>query len=589
MKHIIRTLALLLVLCLLGSLFACVGETPDAGGQEATGGEAATQTASGADTSVTSDTEGEAGTDTEGQPPKQPVENIVLVEDSAPKFVIVAVSQDYGDAAKALADGLKAKTGIPFANLRFDPEDGSACIFVGADYDELGVSENRLTAKGYAIVEKDGNLYFCGHTLSVVRDAINGFLGNLIPKEHITKDADGHTVKAVIPETVLVFYNPEYIINDPLLLSTHISEYRIVVGQSTGELGLRQGRRLATRIGVLTGFNIEVTADTSAPTEHEILLGTTNRKTLPTLVNNDVYTVTGEGTRVYINCASTFALDGMVTNIKEIFNKSSLNISGTSGYDYAKDVRDIRIMSYNVLFGLQNDYVESEKSMAIADLIVSLDVDFVGLQEARYCYAAISQRISSDYGMFNETTTHTPIFYKKSVWRPATDGQGNVIKNSMEFDFIHKNCWGYEWVMFEKISDPSVKVIMGNVHFCNTNLAAGHEYRWDRPQQIKEFNDEIKRLEGLYEGMPMFFAGDYNTTTTFVGNETYADGWQDIVGGTQLVSGMMATNDANRYNAIDHICVNDNAVQVIKHRNVAYTTISEVSDHTPIFIDVRLK
>ena len=515
--------------------------------------------------------------------------SIMLVKDGKPQFSIVAEKPDSATAAQALADGLQAKTGIPFAIRSSVPTDGSAYIYVGSDSTLSGVLERKLTAKGYAIAEQNGNLYVCANDQSVLRNTVNRFLGSLIPKQCITQNADGHTVEAVLPRSALVFCNPNYVVSDPLLLSEHVSEYRIVVGQGTGELGLRQGRRLAARIETLTGVAIAVVADTSAPAAREILLGHTNRKTLPTLAIKDTYTVTSEGTRVYVNCASTYALDGALRDIAGIFNKSSLNLSGTSGYDYAKDAQDIRILSYNVLFGLQNDYVESEKSTAIADLIYSLDADFVGLQEAKYWYESVSQQLFFAYGMFNETTTHTPIFYKKSVWRPATDGQGNVIKNSMEFDFIHKNCWGYEWVMFEKISDPSVKVIMGNVHFCNTNLAAGHEYRWDRPQQIKEFNDEIKRLEGLYEGMPMFFAGDYNTTTTFVGNETYADGWQDIVGGTQLVSGMEATGNANRYNAIDHICVNANAVTVNKHRCVAYTTIGEVSDHLPIFIDVRPK
>ncbi len=581
MKVIKRILITLLTVGMLCSLISCGGDDPAAG---------ETDTTAGTDTQQTPTPS--APSDTDETPSAEDTEDIVLVKDGKPCFTIVCSNNSYTNIAKILADGLKEKTGIDFPNLRFDPDDGTSVIVIGSDYNEIMADGDTLLEGGYAVVEKDGDLHVCGYQENAIQRAVRNLIGQIVPKEHITLGENGKAVFAVLPKAALTFYNPKYPVADPTLLSAPLADYRIVVSAEAGAMATVQGRMIAERLAFYTGFKPSVVTDAATATEREIVIGNTERRLLASLADN-AWSITGEGTKVYMNFGSSYAFDGIIDKIQHMFDdKETVNLSGTTD-SYAKSTEDIRILSYNVLYSLPGDYTSQEKCASIADHIYTLRPDFIGLQEAQSFFRGVASLIAEDYGMYADAANgYLPLYYDKTVWTPATDDDGEVIQKA--FDFQPANgLWGYQWVMFEGVEDgprAGETVIFGNLHFCNTNEDPDYFYRQWRPEQIEQFNTEIKRLEEEYAGTPMFFTGDYNTGIYQTGNAQFADGWEEIVGGTQLVSGMMATDDhGGVQGGIDHVCIDPNVVEVIRFRCMSYRLIYTVSDHLPVFIDVRPK
>ena len=526
-----------------------------------------------------------------GVPPKvDQGEKVVLVSGGKANCVIAYTDDSYADIAKALADGLREKTTVSFSCMRADAVAAdTVTLFVGSDYNAIAEDGRRLMEEGYAIVESGGDFHLCGKQVTLLETAVEKFLDMIVSWHHIFKDENGKVVYSALPSTFSFFYHPRYPIADPTLLSAHLFDYRIVVSEASGTIGLQQGTLLADWFRAHTGFSVEVVTDAATPTEREIVVGSTSRKAVQPLAANE-WSMAGEGTRLYINCGSSYAFDGAYAKLKEIFaDPNTVNLSGTTE-SYAKSSSDIRILTYNVWTGTPTGFTQQDKYQSIADLIYTLRPDFIGLQEARNWRSGVAGLIAEDYGMISAVSNgHLPIFYDKTIWRPATDGSGAVIQNSVVF--TPSNMWSCHWVMFERIDDPSEKVIFGNLHFCNTNEDPANFYRQYRPEQMRLFNAEIKRLETEYAGVPMFFTGDYNTGINQTGNDKFADGWENIVGGTKLVTSYTQTEDIGRFFGmdIDHICLNPELTEVMRWRKLDYRLIYDISDHLPVFTDVRLK
>jgi exonuclease III len=236
-----------------------------------------------------------------------------------------------------------------------------------------------------------------------------------------------------------------------------------------------------------------------------------------------------------------------------------------------------------VLFTDHGSIPYSNRADLLADLYLDFMPDFIGLQEAQGGIgAAIYEGIKERYERISQISGHTPVLYRKDIWRPVTDSEGATVKNA-----VHEaNCWGFEWVMFERIDDPTVKVIVGNLHFPPSS------YSTRRPAAMDHFNNEIKRLESEYKDIPIFVTGDYNTKVTGKRHTGLDDGWEeDIIVDTTLQSGGQLTEDTDDKNktTIDHICVSSKLVEVVRHRGVSYETMKNSSDHRPYFVDIKLK
>ncbi len=388
------------------------------------------------------------------------------------------------------------------------------------------------------------------------------------------------------------------VIYEPILLSEHLSEYKIVVSAAEDEFGRMKGEMIAEALATHTGVKPDVVTDETPAVRCELVVGHTNRGVLEELDDTE-WSISGDGTRIFLNYGSSYAFDGIVEQLpKMLGNRTAVELCGSTAVSYKKAAEDIRILTYNVEVTVREGFTEAMKDQALADYIYTIRPDFVGLQEGRHLYDRLEQLLAEDYGMISQAANnHLPLYYDKHVWKPSVDETGAMIMKASTF--TPKGCWGYQWAMLERLDDPNRKVIFGNLHFCNINEDPAYFFRQWRPAQMVELNGELKRLRALYPDLPTFFTGDYNTTISMTATEKFADGWENILGGTGMKSGMLLTDDNDlkkvihhicvNYNAIDHVSVNENAIEVIRHRQMDYKLVYNVSDHLPVFVDVRPK
>ena len=517
--------------------------------------------------------------------------DVELVKEGRAMYYVVCEDESkYGAAAQYIIDDIRRKTGV-LMDTHWEKRANSSLkmIYVGGDYKSLFPdSEVRLTYKGYAVQLLDGDIYLCGGSDETVRTAASKWLSSIPTKEYLTKNEEGKAT-FVIPASSMFVYNPSYQVSDPVLLSAHISDYSIVYS-SDSIVGKLLAELLSDDIALLCGFKLDVISDKNAAGEREILCGNTNRRTQESL-DSYSYAITDDGTRLCLDFGSTAAFDGIRYSLREAFGKTSLNIGGRTGekLSISKNSGEIRIMTSNVLFSTDTSTGLSwrDRAALLSDLYLDFKPDFIGLQEAAGNIGdAIKKNVSSEYTMVSQSSNrHTPILYRTDAWRIATDELGAEIKGTQMF--ANNWCWGYEWVMFESITDPDVRVIVMNLHF-HPDM---EEYRASRETDIDLFNAEVRRLESEYQDVALFVTGDYNTGSSHT-RVDLEDGWdEDITVGTKIECGAQLTTDTDDGQgiAIDHICVSYELADVIRHRGVSYETMKKSSDHIPYFVDVTLK
>ena len=381
------------------------------------------------------------------------------------------------------------------------------------------------------------------------------------------------------------------------LLGAELSEYRIVYPENGSYTDKVLAAMLSEKIKELTGITLDVASDSETAHEREILCGNTNRKTEESL-DAYGYSVTGDGEYVLLSYGSYEAFDGILDSVERWFGKNALNISGRIPEDnnIVKNSGEIRVMTSNVLFGTDTSLgLEYDARAALlSDIYLEYKPDFIGLQEAATANNmgdAIKDNLSSEYSYISPGVNGMlPILYRKDEWKISTKTVvmfwEQEITGTETFD--DSWCWGYNWVMFERTSDSSEKVIVMNLHF-HPDI---DDYRDSRTYDMNAFNTEIKNLQLKYKGVPIVITGDYNTTVTHTRCEGLEDGWaEDIIDDLSIQCGALLTEDSRdtQKTSIDHICVTYEQVDVIRHRRVYYEAMKNSSDHTPYFVDIVLK
>ena len=512
---------------------------------------------------------------------------IRLVENGEARFYIVCEDmKSYGNIVDYISSDLREKSGVSFKTMPGeDPSLGLHMIYVGGNYAELfPQAEIKLSYKGYAAVYEGGNIYLCGNTATEIKSAASKLCSQISAKEYVKTDENGLT-DMEIPTSLMFVYNPGYTVKDPTILSAHISEYQIVIPKNGGYLAEYQAQLISKRLAEDTGFILNIVTDDHSAKDREIILGNTSRKSLSMPDDPYAYSLKGEGGNLYLSFGSGNAFSGIIDNLKNLFCTADIDISGTVDKSACieRSSDEIRIMTSNVL-DTKTEHSYALRTEIFVDLYLTYMPDFIGLQEASNFKKALSEKMSAYYTLIDQNGHHIPILYRKDIWKPSVNEDDEVIKSFERFG----NMWGYEWVMFERIDDPTVKVIVMNLHFHNGNAM------WSdlREGEMAKVNAEVKRLEALYSDIPMFVTGDYNTHQK---SAPTADGrkdtFADIIDGTKLQTGAALTEDrtSDWEYVIDNICTNSELVDVVRHKTVNYTVMQISSDHRPYFIDVKLK
>ena len=261
--------------------------------------------------------------------------------------------------------------------------------------------------------------------------------------------------------------------------------------------------------------------------------------------------------------------------------------------DMKKEDSLIRVMSSNVL----NSNDPSSKSFKISyaerakilcEYYLAFEPDFIGLQEVsgamikefcenlteKYSFAAVTPDGHHNF---------TPVLYLKDKYDLLFSEHVNFMENK-------DGCWSYQVALYSTKSAPQNKIIHINLHyhFLSTDT---------RLPNAKLVNKEIKELREKYPDVPIFVSGDYNCSVS-------SPEYKAMIEGTGMNSAMLLTDshygfkswyhnigeldEAKDQDEIDHICVIEESVKVVRHRKIRDMLICDASDHCPIFIDATI-
>ena len=208
--------------------------------------------------------------------------------------------------------------------------------------------------------------------------------------------------------------------------------------------------------------------------------------------------------------------------------------------------------------------------------------DFVGLQEMQegftygnaLMHTELLKTVGSEYAFvtFSQMGTNTywnPILYRKTVWQ--IEAQDVLYPANFDND-MHR----WQWALFSKISDPSQKYILLNLHY----PTSGNQTQQQAAADL--VNAKIRELQALYPNVPIFVTGDFNANKS---STTFAK----TVANTGLQPSFTLTTNYNSIESIDHVLVPSDQVSVLAYRVIKDHYIVLTSDHRPVFVDISLK
>lgn len=241
-----------------------------------------------------------------------------------------------------------------------------------------------------------------------------------------------------------------------------------------------------------------------------------------------------------------------------------------------KQAGDIRIMQYNIHFGVGTDNkynidrVVSVIKSTNADVIILNEVDKYYSERSLYMYM----------GEYMASKLNMNFVHTSSIVEPATVASGgrkrevgNVILTKYKLDSIGTKFFsaGDQWPRI--ISKSKITLDDGRILY----VAVSH-YGLNQPNRIVQANETLDFLKDI-ENEPMIFAGDLNAEpgTTEIG--ILDAKYQDAFKGNEWAKTFSSTKPEKR---IDFIW----GSQKIQFRKNAKTILSTASDHLPIVVDV---
>jgi len=529
---------------------------------------------------------------------------VSLVKDGTAQYTIVSSDVAYDTAASTLATVLSQQTGVTF-RYKTSAHQNSVTgkkIVLGKAPNKIVPDTSFLCYLGLLSMDRTSSIHVTGFTKESALAAIEKF-SNLNFSLFTSKDKNGKTVVSV-PDSYLFFIdnNQNYQNTAPSLLGHDLAEYQIVFPKDMSSSDLYLAKFLLDAIGKNTGYAMKYVTDKAPVAEHEIVFGKTNRtgsQTLYESLGEGYYAIQSINGSIYVAYDNYLVADSAADALHSLYlnnTQDEISLNVKPNYDShvieKTEGTDVRVMTSNIICagdsygkqqyeGVYGISWQNRVGLQGAAIMTYLP-DFVGLQEMQegetYGYALMHtellKTVGSEYAFvtfpFMGTNTYwNPILYRKTVWQ--IEAQDVLYPQNFDND-MHR----WQWALFSKISDPSQKYIVLNLHYPTSK---NQTYQQAAAAMV---NAKIKELKELYPNVPIFVTGDFNaakSTTSF----------QKTVANTDLVTSFDLTSNRNTIASIDHILVPTDLAEVLAYRVIVDRYIVFSSDHRPVFADISLK
>ncbi len=357
-------------------------------------------------------------------------------------------------------------------------------------------------------------------------------------------------------------------------------------------------------------LTIKVVSENETKTEHEIIVGILNDKNrfkynYSSLSGMDSIIASSENS-ILICGISDAGLSRAVESFNNLFIRSghisSLNMptqtvltfnAFTGGESPALiEGADTRIMSFNILSEEWDAAAVMEgRDIRVSAVLLNYLPDVAALQEvSNKWYPILESNVGGIYKFtrtknLNREGTYTTLIYNTQTTK--------LIEEGLEYYSVgnSKRLRSIVWGVFESIATGERYIVF------STHWDVGAERQWMRMIEAKEMADFCKKLYDKYK-VDIFACGDYNASEGTEEYQTFLNesGFVDAKTSAKVINRACKTYhtlfqsvSTGTYESIDHITfMEQTKPKVLYYNTLIAEYIIDASDHSPIYIDIKL-
>lgn len=395
--------------------------------------------------------------------------------------------------------------------------------------------------------------------------------------------------------------------------SAKLSEYSIVY--PTGDVGQKKAATLLRdQIKLITGVNLPLVSSAKAQSPYEILIGNTGRPVSVRAYASGAdimkaHTVVEDG-QLQVVSGGAYSAKREVEEILTFFlrNKSWSMEKGTYfSIDLIPETHaitqgsDARIMTLNILA----DYVVEANNQDALDVELRAEIfagmllrytpDIIGMQECDGAWSTlileyfdvIRERYGMDYRLLlaNYGTMENTITVVYNAARFKCDySKFHPYEYKVLSDNAKRTVRGAAVAKFTGVTDPSVQILLFSSHWDHTSQEAMNSCATEEAALIKQYEKEFPDAK-------LFCTGDFNSHK-FEG--TYLNWFVKEINGA-IASNLARENGTLAVDGgyhpsgfIDHIIGHAGAYSVLYHTTILKNSCKLMTDHAPIYADIKL-
>ena len=358
------------------------------------------------------------------------------------------------------------------------------------------------------------------------------------------------------------------------------------------------------------GLEIKVVSETEPKAEHEIIVGILNDKNrfkfnYSSLSGMDSIIASSDSS-ILICGKSDAGLSRAVESFVNMFIRSghisSMNLptqtvftfnAFTGGEDPALiDGADTRIMSFNILSEEWDARAVMEgRDIRVSAVLLNYLPDVAALQEvSNKWYPILETNVGGIYKFTRTKNLHREGTYTTLIYNTQTT---KLIEEGLEYYSVgnSKRLRSIVWGLFESIATGERYVVF------STHWDVGAERQWMRMTEAKEMADFCQSLYDKYK-VDIFACGDYNASESTEEYQTFIkeSGFVDAKNSAKHINRACKTYhtlfesvSTSTYESIDHITfMEQTKPKVLYYNTLIAEYIIDASDHSPIYIDIKL-
>lgn len=357
-------------------------------------------------------------------------------------------------------------------------------------------------------------------------------------------------------------------------------------------------------------ITVNVVSESAPQTAHEIIVGILNDK------NRFKYNYSSLGAMDSIIASSESSIlvcgnsDSGVSRAVESFvnmfirsgHISSMNLpiqtvftfnTFTGGEDPALiEGADTRIMSFNILSEEWDSKAVMEgRDVRVSAVLLNYLPDVAALQEvSNKWYPILESNVGGIYKFTRTKNLHREGTYTTLIYNTQTT---KLIEEGLEYYSVgnSKRLRSIVWGVFESIATGERYVVF------STHWDVGAERQWMRMTEAKEMAEFCKKLYDKYK-VDIFACGDYNASESTEEYKTFLQesGFVDAKKNAKVINRACKTYhtlfqslNTSEYESIDHITFMEQTIpKVLYYNTLNAEYVIDASDHSPIYIDVKL-